>query len=276
MTILITGATGTVGRTATRRLVTDGVPVRAVSRRGSEAGLPTDDVVSDYAAGLHGVSAVFVHPRAVGLHVSDLVSPAVDAGVRRLVVMSAVNVDEPLDRQPSRLRGDRNAEVEAAVTGSGLDVVVLRCDVFASNVRGTIAPQLRFGDVVRAAFPAAAERMVDERDIGEVVAAALVSDDLVGKTLELTGPQALTMPERVEAVAEVTGRPLTFEEITPDVAARGMVAAGLPPEFATLYLDLARERGDVRLPISPDVDTVLGHRPRPFVEWVRDNREVFA
>lgn len=112
---LITGATGTVGRPLLAEL--DGHAVRPVTRDPSR--LPGAVAEPDVT----GVTAVFLHPRAVGLGAADLLVRAKAAGVRRVVVLSAVNVDDPLDEQPSRANGDRDTEVEAAAIGSGLEWV---------------------------------------------------------------------------------------------------------------------------------------------------------
>ncbi|MEV3982493.1 NAD(P)H-binding protein [Nonomuraea sp. NPDC049758] len=67
-----------------------------------------------FAGHLDGVTAVFLHPRAIGDGAPGLLARAAERGARRVVALSAMNVDEPLDEQPSRFRGDRNKEAEAA------------------------------------------------------------------------------------------------------------------------------------------------------------------
>ncbi|GAA4386307.1 NAD(P)H-binding protein [Tsukamurella soli] len=275
MRVLVTGATGTVGRTVIRGLTGAGAEVRAVSRRGA-GDLAVADVVPEWEAGVDGVDAIFVHPRAVGLDAGRLVARAEAAGVRRLVVMSAVNVDTPDHLQPSRVRGDRNREVEAAVVASALPSTVLRCDVFASNTFGTVGAQLRRSDVVRGAFPRVAERLIDERDIGDVAVAALLDPRWAGRRLELTGPEALTLPRVVDVVGAVTGRHLSFEEVPRAVAAAALVAAGLPKDFADSYFAMLAEQGDRYSTPSGDVAAVLGHPARDYAGWVADHREVFA
>jgi uncharacterized protein YbjT (DUF2867 family) len=265
---LITGATGTVGRPLLAEL--HGQAVRAVTRDPSR--LPGAVAAPDVT----GVTALFLHPRAVGLGAADLLARAKAAGVRRVVVLSAVNVDDPLDEQPSRCNGDRNTEVEAAAIGSGLEWVSLRAAYFAINAAWSWAPQLRAGDVVRAPFPRAAEAPVDPRDLAAVAARALVADDYVGRKLVLTGPESLTQEEMVATIGRVLGRDVRFDPVPAAVAAARMVEHGHRPEFvAALMARYERENGRPAH-VSGDVEKVLGRPARSFADWVADHTDLFG
>ena len=105
--ILITGATGNVGRPLAEQLADAGVEVRAVTRHPA-AEFPADvKLVGSAAAGLPGVSAIFLNSRALGEELGAVVDLAVRQGVTRLVALSAINADDDFSRQPSRFRGDR-------------------------------------------------------------------------------------------------------------------------------------------------------------------------
>ncbi len=148
-TILVTGATGNVGRPLVNLLTEAGARVRAATRRPDSARFPDGvDVVDSLAAGLRGASAVFLNSRALGDELETVVDLARDAGVTRLVALSAINADDDFTRQPSRFRGDRNREVEQYAVDSGLEWVSLRPTVFATNFFGMWAPQVKAGDVV--------------------------------------------------------------------------------------------------------------------------------
>jgi uncharacterized protein YbjT (DUF2867 family) len=132
--ILVTGATGTIGRPLVDILVNEGAEVRAVIRGTGPASLPegVKAVAADpsrpetVAPLLEGVAALFLHPRAVGLAAGGLLALARERGVQRVAALSAANVDDPLDQQPSRYRGDKNREVEDAAAASGLAWVSVR------------------------------------------------------------------------------------------------------------------------------------------------------
>ena len=264
---LITGATGTVGRPLLAEL--RGHAVRAVTRDPSR--LP--GAVSE--PDVTGVTAMFLHPRAVGLGAADLLARAKAAGVRRVVVLSAMNVDDPPDEQPSRFNGDRNKEVEAAAIGSGLEWVSLRAGYFAINTAWSWGPQLRAGDVVRAPFPRMAEAPVDPRDLAAVAARALVDDDLAGRKLVLTGPESLTHEQLVATIGRVLGRELRLSEVPASAAVAGMIEHGQRPEFvAALMARYERENGRPAH-VSGDVEKVLGRPARTFADWVADHVEYF-
>jgi uncharacterized protein YbjT (DUF2867 family) len=269
---LITGATGTVGRPLVELL--RGAPVRALTRDPAHADLPGAELVTE--PDLTGVTALFLHPRAVGAGAEDLLARAREQGVRRVVVLSAANVDDPLDEQPSRFNGDRNAETEAAAIGSGLEWVSLRAGYFAANTATAWGPQLRAGDVVHAPFPHVAEAPVDERDLAAVAAHALTGDDLTGRTLVLTGPESLTHTDLVTTLGHALGRDLRFSPVPADTAARAMAEHGHRPEFvAALMARYARQDGQAA-PVSGDVEEVLGRPARSFARWAADHAALFT
>jgi uncharacterized protein YbjT (DUF2867 family) len=159
--ILITGATGNVGRPLVTQLLARGAKVRAISRNPNIAGLPdgTEVVQADPSRPeslngcFDGVTAIFLNARAVQTAASQVLTLAKGAGVARAVALAATNVDEDHARQPSRWRGDFNAELEQAVIASGLEWVSLRPNEYASNYLGLWAAQLRSENVIRAPTP---------------------------------------------------------------------------------------------------------------------------
>ena len=178
MKIVVTGATGAAGRPLVDLLRGRDVEVRAVARSSA----PWPDGVAGFTADLaesatlrpvlDGADALFVHPRAVGDNAGKLLALAGEAGVRRVVVLSAINVDDDPAYQPSRLNGDRNKEVEEAVVASGLPWVAVRPSSFATNVIGMFGAQIRGGDVVRAPYGDFAEALIHEADLAEVIVEA--------------------------------------------------------------------------------------------------------
>lgn len=282
--ILVTGATGLVGRLLIGELLRDGVPVRAASRTPDSAGLPdgvevvlADPAVPDtMAAALAGVEAVFVHPRAVGEHATELAALAREQGVQRLVALSALNIDDPLAEQPSRFTGDRNKEAEEAVAGSGLAWTSLRPSSFASNTARAFGPQVRAGDVVSYVYAGFEESLIDERDIAAIAARALVSDELAGRRLDLTGPQSLSHAQLVATIGEVLGRPLRFQEVPPGVARDQMVSRGMPAAFVdALMARYARHLAKPQYPPTSVVQDILGWPARSYAGWVRDHAAAF-
>jgi uncharacterized protein YbjT (DUF2867 family) len=281
--ILVTGATGNVGRPLIDVVVGEGTEVRAVTRNPQVAGLPTDVEVVEgdpsrpgtIAPFLEGVTALFLHPRAVGLATGELLALAREQGVKRVVVLSAINVDDDLAEQPSRYNGDRNKEVEDAAVGSGLEWVSLRASSFATNTLLMWDAQIRAGDVVRGPYATFAEAPIHERDLAGVGARALLTDELVGRKLELTGPQSLTHEEMVAIIGDVMGRPLRYEEIPPEVVKQGMVQRGFREPFVeALMARYARGVGQPA-PVTGEVEKILGRPARTYAQWVADHADAF-
>ena len=281
--ILVTGATGTIGRPLIDQLDAESVEVRAVTRNPPAAGLPADvEVVAGdpsrpdtIAPFLEGVTALFLHPRAVGLAADKLLALARQQGVQRVVALSAMNVDDDPAEQPSRYNGDRNKEVEDAAVGSGLAWVSLRSSFFAINTLHAWGAQIRAGDVVRGPYATFAESPIHERDLAGVAARALLTDAVVGRRLELTGPQSLTHQELVAIIGEVIGRPLRYQEIPPEAAKQGMVRHGFPEPFVeALMARYAREVGQAA-PLTGEVERILGRPARTYAEWAADHAAAF-
>jgi uncharacterized protein YbjT (DUF2867 family) len=271
--ILVTGATGNIGRPLVELLVAQGAKVRAVTRS-PEPGLPAA-VEIEPAVSLAGVTTLFLNPRAVGKSVGYLVARAYAEGVRRVVALSAINVDDDLANQPSRYRGDFNKEVETAAVESGLEWVSLRPTTFCSNTIGLWANQIRNGDTVYGPYADATWSPINERDIAGVAAHALLHDDLLGQRIELSGPQSLTQREMVTTIGEAIGRTLTYQEVPPDVAKERMVSNTLPTGFVDALLGiLAKSVGHPAL-VTDEVPKILGRPALTYAEWVTDNKEAF-
>ncbi|MEV4512087.1 NmrA family NAD(P)-binding protein [Dactylosporangium sp. NPDC049525] len=271
--ILLTGATGTIGRHLLRILTEAGAPVRAVTRG---APLPGVESVRTVGAGLDGVTALFLHPRVAGDGAPGILAAARAAGVRKVVALTALNVEDPEDQQPSRAVGDRNKELDLAARDSGLAWTTLRAAAFAGNTARAFGPQIKAGATVRYPFRAFQESLVDERDIAEVAARALREDALAGQALELTGPQSLTHGEQVATIGAVLHRPLCFEEVPAEVAQWQLVARGMPQAFAGALMERYERHLDrPQHPPTGVVQEVLGRPAIPFATWVADHADAF-
>jgi uncharacterized protein YbjT (DUF2867 family) len=271
--ILITGATGNVGRPLVEALVQRGAKVRAVTRS-SSPGLPAD-VEIDPAGSLDGVTSLFLNSRALGKSMSHFVARACALGVTRIVALSAINVDDDLALQPSRYRGDLNKEAEILAVESGLEWVSLRPTMFCTNALGMWAGQIRAGDTVYGPFPQATWSPIQEQDIAEVAAHALLDDDLLGRKVELSGPQSLTQAEMVAEIGAAIGRDLRYQEVPPGVAAEQLVSRGFPAGFAsTLMTLLGKSVGRPAL-VTDSVPEILGRPASSFAQWAIDQKDKF-
>jgi uncharacterized protein YbjT (DUF2867 family) len=271
--ILITGATGNVGRPLVEALVQQGADVRAVTRNPSPD-LP-EGVDIDPTSSLDGVTSLFLNSRALGKSMSYLVARACAAGVRRIVALSAINADDDLALQPSRYRGDLNKEAETLAVDSGLEWVSLRPSMFCSNALGMWADQIRRGDTVYGPHAQAAWAPIQEQDIAAVAAHALLTDDLLGRKITLTGPQSLTQADMVATIGEAIGRNLQYHEVPPTEAVQGLVSRGFPPGFANALMTLLDTSVGRPALVTDSVPTILGRPASTFAQWATDHKDTF-
>jgi uncharacterized protein YbjT (DUF2867 family) len=277
--ILVTGATGNVGRAVVEQLVAAGAPVRALSRHPERSRWPegVEPVAGDLAQGVpaevfEGVSGLHLFP--VRDQLPQVLGTARSAGVRHVTVLSSLAVSMG-DRSP--LVG-RHLDVEQAVTASGLGWTHLRPGMFMTNTLQW-APSIRSAGVVRQPYPDATAAPVHEADIAAVAVAALLDPARhAGQVYELSGPEALTQLDRVEILAEVTGREVRFDEQTRDEAKAEMMAssAWMTEQLADSLLDLmASTRGVTDGGVLPGVQQATGRPARSFASWVADHRDAF-
>ncbi|HZQ33240.1 MAG TPA: NAD(P)H-binding protein [Mycobacterium sp.] len=277
MAIVVTGATGNVGRPLVEELVAAGAEVRAVSRRPEAAGFPPEvKVVDSVVAAIPGASAVFLNSRALGEDMAPTVRLARQQGVGRLVALSAINADDDFSRQPSRYRGDRNKEVEQLAIDTGLPWVSLRPSVFATNFAGMWGGQIQAGDVVSGPYASAASAPIVESDIAAVAARALTSDDLLGQRIPLTGPRSLTNIELVEVIGSVLGRPLRYNEVPVELVRQRFVNLGFPPEFGDAYIAMLATTVDRPAEVTDGVARILGRPAQSWMQWVTEHKSLFS
>jgi uncharacterized protein YbjT (DUF2867 family) len=277
MMIVVTGATGNVGRPLVSELAAAGAEVRAVTREPETAGFPDGvQTVSSAADALAGASAVFLNSRALGDELANVVALARRSGVTKLVALSAINADDDFSRQPSRFRGDRNKEVEQLAVDSGLDWVSLRPAVFASNFVGMWSAQILAGDVVGGPYAAASAAPIVETDIAAVAAQALLTDEFVGQQIPLSGPQAFSNSELVEIIGTVLGRPLRYLEVPPEVVRQRFIGLGLGAKFADAYTAMLAETVDKPALVTREVEKITGRPATTFAQWISDHRNLFT
>ncbi len=275
--IVVTGATGNVGKPLTRALIEAGEQVTTVSRH------PVPDggrhVVADLAApaglepALAGAKALFLllsgDLHATGASPADVIRQAVAGGVRRIVLLSSLGVaTRPFGATRIALRA-----VEDVLRESDVDWAVLRPGGFASNALWW-AGSVRERRVVTAPFGDVGVPIIDPADIAEVAAACLLDDRHTGGVYALTGPEVITPRGQTEAIATALGSPVRFHELT-RAAAKVAMSQSMPPELADDTLDILGAPNPAELRVSPDVQRVLGRAPRPFAAWAVRNTAAF-
>ncbi|GAA0898291.1 NAD(P)H-binding protein [Pseudonocardia zijingensis] len=279
--IVVTGATGNVGRPLVEALATAGARVTAVSRRDPVPALPdgvrhrrVDLADADgLRSVLEGADALFLHDTGAGAHLlnpRDVLDTAKAAGVDRVVLLSSQGV---ATRPESSSHGGVGRSFEDSVTQSGTDWTILRPGGFDSNAFAW-AESVRTRRTVAAPFAGIGLPTVDPADIAEVAAAALTADRHAGRVYELTGPALCTPRGRAEAIGHALGEPIRFVEQTRDEA-RAQMLQIMPEPVVETTLAILGEPTPEEQRISPDVEQVLGRAPRTFAEWAARNVAAF-
>ncbi|MGW6911660.1 NAD(P)H-binding protein [Streptomyces sp. NPDC054940] len=275
--IVVTGATGNVGRPLVRALVDAGERVTAVSRRISARDVPAGTGTRHHQAdlaepgslapALDGAEALFLLTSgdfmAAGGDLGAVLDVVRDSGVRRVVLLSSQGVGT----------GDHPPVLEDAVRASGLEWTMLRPGGFHSNT-------LQWADLIRARREVAAPfgdvalPTVDPADIAEVAAVALREPGHDGAVYELTGPAALSPRQQTAAIEEALGEAVRFVELTRAEARERMLGFMLEPVVEST-LDLLGAPPAALRRVSPDVERVLGRPARSFAEWAGRHVEAF-
>jgi uncharacterized protein YbjT (DUF2867 family) len=279
--VLVTGATGRVGRVVVDLLVDAGLPVRALTHRSEAATLPpnVEVVTGDLTLpesldpALRGVGVVFLVWTA-----PPATAPAVVARLatraRRVVFLSAPHrTPHPFFQQPNPM-ATLYAEIERLIAAAGLESTILRPGMFASNALLWWAPTIRANHVVRWPYAAAETAPVDDRDVAAVAARTLYQDGHAGGDYVLTGPESLSQREQVRVIGDVLGREIAFEELSPDEFRRDTEATWPRPIVDMLLAAWGATMGKPAF-ISSTVFDILGSPARPFRQWVADHADGF-
>jgi uncharacterized protein YbjT (DUF2867 family) len=278
-TVLVTGATGTVGSALVPALLARGATVRAMTRNPERPVPGVENVVADLqdpqavAAALKGVDAAFLNSpstedaAALQIRFAEL---ARECGVERLVLLSQYGA-----RTDSPVRFLRwHAEVEQHVHRLGLDHTVLRPNLYMQALLG-FAGTIAHG-VLAAPIGGAPVSAIDTRDVADAAAAVLTSPGHTGMTYTLTGPRAVTHGQIAHALSTATGREIAFQEVAPEdftAALTGLVPPWVLDGLVEDYAHYARGEAAV---VHSCVADLTGHPARDITEFARDHAIAFV
>jgi uncharacterized protein YbjT (DUF2867 family)/ketosteroid isomerase-like protein len=269
MTILVTGATGNIGRHVVAGLRERGADLRTLSRFPGGPETTTGDLTdpSTLHAALSEVDTVFLlWPFLSADGVTDVVK-VIAEHARRVVYVSALSVRDAASPEENGVWG----QVEDAIRRSGMEWTFLRAGGFATNTLEW-APAIRAGKPARMPYPQASRSLIHERDIADVAVLALTEDGHAGKAYALTGPEAITQAEQVRVIGAAAGRPATVEELTREEARADMAGWG---DYADAALDYWQSIVAEPEPVLPTVEELTGHPARTFTQWARDHADDF-
>ncbi|QUH03401.1 NmrA family NAD(P)-binding protein [Saccharopolyspora erythraea] len=271
MTILVTGATGNVGRHVVDQLLRAGRRVRALTRNPATAKLPegVEVVAGDLsepaslAPALAGVTAMhlitFDGADGTALRTGpEIVRLAEEAGVRRVTMLWS---------------GERGP-VERAVEASGLEWTALQPVEFMANALGW-ADSVRSEGVVREPFADVRGAVVHEADIAAVAVRALTEDGHAGAEYVLSGPEALTVAEKVGILSSALGRPIDYTELSMEQARERLLATGAAAEVVDFVIGWHADPPPSAYTVVPTVERITRRPARTFAQWAEENVEAF-
>jgi len=274
--ILITGASGNVGREVVKQALVVGLKIRATfqsSDIAAKAPAGLEGVIMDYAKPetirpvLHGVEKIFL----VGPPVRDL--PALEAnfikevraaGRKHIVKLSALGGRESMF--PS---GHRDSEEN--IEASGLPYTFLRPNGFMQNLVNYNAGTIRSQNAFYGCQGNGAVSIIDIRDIAAAAVIVLAATGHEGKSYALTGGESLTNEEIAEKISRVAGRKISYVDLPAAELKKGILSTGTSEWSADALIDLQRlyREGKASL-VTDDVERLTRHKPTAFDQFARD------
>lgn len=280
--ILVTGATGNIGRELARELDASGTRFRVLVRDPARAaGLPerAERAVGDLSdpatltPAFGGADRLFLLTQGIG---TDQTVHAVDAaraaGVRHVVHLSSSNVlGDPMPAM-GRWHHDREEIIRAA----GLRATFLRPGGFMTNALDW-RPTIRAGGYVLDPMGPGRYAPIAPADIAAVAALALTEDGHQAQEYVLTGDELLTVTEQVQILGRAIGRDIEVREAaTPEELVRSRFPGGAPPALAAAITEgfMLMRAGTTGFR-NDTVARLLGRRPVTFADWCARNAHAF-
>jgi len=283
--ILVTGASGTVGREVLSEVRKTGKPVAAMYRsaedaRSAPAGVVT--VVADFAdpnslqKALRGIEALSLVcspiPELVELE-SNVIDAAKQTGVGHVVLNSALGAGDYAKSFPSWHR-----KVEEKLKACGLAYTIVRPNTFMQNIVAYNAPSIRAQGAFYSAMGDAKISFIDVRDIAAAMAKILAAPAAhAGKIYEWNGPETLNYTEVAALISKVAGRAVQFVNIPEEAQRKAMLDLGMPGWQVEALLDLQRYYTVERkgADVTPVLEQVLGRASRGMEQYLSENRDAF-
>ncbi|HEY3416691.1 MAG TPA: SDR family oxidoreductase [Armatimonadota bacterium] len=273
-TILVTGASGSLGQAAVAALTARDFHVRAASRRPQPSSTPTvHNVRFDYAdpsthqPALQGVDGLLLIAPPLDVDAPAKLNPVIDLakalGVGQIVLNSALGVD-----------ADENAplrRIERHLMASGLNYTIVRPNFFMENfTTGFLAPMVRAGEIFLAAADARTS-FISAQDIAAVVVEAFVGAHQ-GREYNLTGPEALDHNEVALLISRASGRTISYHAIAEEEMIKGAMQNGLP-ESAARFMGLLYSvvRNGWAAGVTDDVQQVCGRPSLSFAKFAEQS-----
>ena len=279
--ILVTGATGTIGREVAQHLAAQGASTRAGVRDRTKARKQFGDEIELVAFAfedkrlvadaLEDVEKVFLLPPLMPNQVevtNAFVDAAQNAGVQHIVKLSAIGIETD-----TFTAGEWHGANERYIRNSGLAFTFLRPNSFMQNFINYFPPR---DGVIYLPWGNGRASFVDARDIAAVAAQALTNEVHKNKVYTLTGPAAMSIDEVARTLSHAAGHEIKYVDIPESAAREAMLNAGMAKWQVDLLMELHAINKESRWrTITSDVQEVTGKPPIDFNEFARDHANKF-
>jgi NAD(P)H dehydrogenase (quinone) len=274
--ILVTGATGHIGRELVRVLQqhkADFAVLTSPSGRNLPGVLSVEGDFADPASlerAFRGFDTLFLLlplvPNKLDL-ARNAVQAAKAAGVKHIVRSSGAGADAASPVAIAQLQG----RIDELVQGSGLAWTLLRPSFFMQNWVNYYADQLKAG-AYHAPNGEGAIGVIDVRDIAESAAAVLLDPAAhAGRSYTLTGGEALTNAQQVAALSEAAGRPMRYVDVPEAAAQAAMQQMGMAAVVVDWFMSLHHVvKQGWAAGLTGDVAMLTGHPPRRFIDFAAE------
>ena len=278
--ILITGASGNIGRELIPLLLEIGQPIRVLvrdERKVAHLDAHVERIVGDLdkpetlLPAVKGVKGIFLVTYETRQDIS-VIEAAKWAGVQHIVKLSTL---EATDHKIQV--GKWHSEREELIRASGLDWTFLRPGMFMSNTIEWWAESIKGQNSVF--FPGGKKGKaapVDPRDVARVAAVALTEAGHDGQAYELTGSELFTIGEMVQVISRVLGKPIQYVDIPPIAAKLFMLKTGMDKTLVNALMEMLGSLRRNEAAFTTDfVQRLTGHPPRTFEAWCREHINAF-
>jgi uncharacterized protein YbjT (DUF2867 family) len=282
MKYLITGATGDIGSKVVELLIQRDERPRVFVRDGDKARERFGDIVEvrvgdlDDAtvlrAALEGIESLFLVNSGPAIPQRDELAAAAAkaARVKHLVKLSSMDVNQKL------AIGAWHEQGEAAIRATGIPFTFVQPTGFMSNLLAWTS-SIRGEGVVRSATGEGRRAFIHSADIAEVATKALMTGEYSGRSLAVTGPEALSFSEATEKIGTAIGKQLRFQAISDDDARQRYSAVSGSEEETEAHVSLWRAIREGRLATVTDgVERILGRKPITLDRWLIENSKHFV
>jgi uncharacterized protein YbjT (DUF2867 family) len=277
-TLLVTGATGNLGREVVKALLSAGYSIKAGSRDGRKI-KPVENLeavkldytdAGTFGVALGGVTSVFLvappmDPEAPAKLI-PFIEKAKETGAKHIVFNSALGVDQN-EQAPLRV-------VEHAVMDSGVPYTILRPNFFMENFSaGFVAPMIKNQNGIFLAAGDGKTSFISTKDIADVAMKSF-SEAHYGKEYNLTGPEALDHTQVAKIISDAIDRTVTYHALPQEAMLQGAREQGMP-EGAVQYMGIlyAVVRAGYMAVITNEVERVTGRKPLRFSDFVLNNKK---